>query len=67
MLIAEEEHPFVNCAIEANDEEGQFVGTVRRQGFWDRWRPELREGLAHLVVVIMRRICGGASVAFRWS
>ncbi len=25
---------------------------VRRQGFWDRWRPELREGLAHLVVVI---------------
>ncbi|WP_257883907.1 Arm DNA-binding domain-containing protein [Roseobacter insulae] len=40
---------------------------VRRQGFWDRWRPELSEGLAHLVHVIMRRLCGEASVAFRWS
>ncbi len=43
------------------------VLTVRRQGFWDRWLPELREGLAHLVGLIMRRICGEASVAFRWS
>jgi len=23
--------------------------TVRRQDFWDRWRPDLREALAHLV------------------
>lgn len=40
---------------------------VRRQGFWDRWLPDLREGLAHPVVLIMRRICHEASVAFRWS
>ncbi len=38
---------------------------VRRQGFWDRWRPELREDLAHLVGLIMRRIWGEASIAFR--
>ena len=24
--------------------------SVRRQGFWDQERPNLREGLAHLVV-----------------
>ena len=40
---------------------------VRRQGFWDRLRPDLREGLAHLVGLTMRRICGEASVAFRLS
>jgi hypothetical protein len=40
--------------------------SVRRQGFWDRWMPELREDLAHLVRLIMRRICGEASAAFRW-
>ncbi len=40
---------------------------VRRQGFWDRWPPELREDLAHLVGLIMRRICGEASAGFRWS
>ncbi|WP_430448937.1 TetR/AcrR family transcriptional regulator [Rhodophyticola sp.] len=40
---------------------------VRRQGFWDRWLPKLREGLAHLFGLIMRRICCEASVAFRWS
>ncbi|WP_432449020.1 hypothetical protein [Aliiroseovarius marinus] len=33
MLIAEEEHPFVNCAIEANAEKGQFVGTLSYRGF----------------------------------
>ncbi|MEM6889180.1 MAG: hypothetical protein AAF636_13680 [Pseudomonadota bacterium] len=32
----------------------------------ERRRPELREGVAHLVGLIMRRICGEASVAFRW-
>ena len=41
--------------------------TVRRQGFWDRWAPELREDLAYLVHMIMRRICGEASAGFRWS
>jgi hypothetical protein len=40
---------------------------VRRQGFWDRWLPDLRECLAHLIGLIMRRICGEASAAFRWS
>ncbi len=35
--------------------------------FWARLRPDLREDLAHLVCLIMRRICGEASVAFRWS
>ncbi|WP_224826210.1 acyltransferase, partial [Cognatishimia sp. MH4019] len=40
---------------------------VRRQGFWDRWAPELREDLAHLVGLIMRPICGEASAVFRWS
>jgi membrane-bound lytic murein transglycosylase MltF len=46
---------------------GQLMPDVRRQGFWDRRRPELREGLAHLVVLIMRPICGEASAGFRWS
>ena len=40
---------------------------VRRQGFWDRWAPELREDLAYLIHMIMRRICGEASAGFRWS
>ena len=40
---------------------------VRRQCFWDRLRPDLREGLALLVGLIMRRICGEASAGFRWS
>ena len=38
---------------------------VRRQGFWDQWRPKLRESLAHLIGLIMRRICGEASAALR--
>ena len=29
--------------------------TVRRQGFWNQWRPKLRESSAHLVGCIMRR------------
>ena len=40
---------------------------VRRQGFWDRWLPDLRECVAHLVGLIMRRIFGEASVALRGS
>ncbi|MBB4023913.1 LysR family transcriptional regulator, partial [Actibacterium naphthalenivorans] len=31
---------------------------VRRQSFWASWRPDLREYLAHLVGLIMRRVCG---------
>ena len=40
---------------------------VRRQGFWDQWRPKLRESLAHLFGLIMRRAGGDASVALRVS
>jgi hypothetical protein len=41
--------------------------SVRRQGFWDQWRPKLRESLAHLFGLIMRRAGGDASVALRVS
>lgn len=40
---------------------------VRRQGFWNQERLKLSESLAHLVSVIMRRVCCDASVAFRAS
>ncbi|PRY82342.1 transposase [Donghicola tyrosinivorans] len=40
---------------------------VLRRGFWDRWQANLRQGLAHLVGLIMRRVCGEASAGFRWS
>ena len=40
---------------------------VRRQVFWDQWRLKLRESLAHLVGLIMRRAGGDASVALRVS
>ena len=33
MLIAEEKHPFVDCAIMASNEKGQFVGTLSYRGF----------------------------------
>ena len=38
---------------------------VRRQGFWNQWRLNLRESSAHLVVLIMRRVVCDASVALR--
>ena len=41
--------------------------SVRRQGFWNHRRPNLRESLAHLVDLIMRLAGGDASVAFRAS
>ena len=41
--------------------------TVRRQGFWNQRRLKLRESLAHLVGLIMRRVVCDASVAFRVS
>ncbi|NQV83701.1 MAG: hypothetical protein HQ494_07765 [Rhodospirillales bacterium] len=37
------------------------VQIVRRHINWNRWRPDLREDLAHLVDHIKRRICGIAS------
>ena len=40
---------------------------VRRQGFWVQRRPKLRESLAHLVGLIMRRVACDASGAFRVS
>jgi integrase len=43
------------------------IEAVRRQGFWNQWLPKLRESLAHLVCLIMRRSGGDASVAFRVS
>jgi hypothetical protein len=44
-----------------------IVPTVRRQVFWDQERPNLRESLAHLVGLIIRRVGGDASAAFRVS
>ncbi|CAN0584366.1 unnamed protein product, partial [Ectocarpus sp. 12 AP-2014] len=38
---------------------------VRRQGFWNQRWPKLRESLAHLFSLIMRRAVGDASVALR--
>ena len=48
---------------------GEFskIEVVRRQSFWNQWRPNLRESLAHLVCLIMRRVVCDASVAFRAS
>jgi|SaaInlV_150m_DNA_6_1039752.scaffolds.fasta_scaffold15452_2 hypothetical protein len=40
--------------------------SVRRHIKWNIWRPDLREGLAHLVDHIKRRICGIASAGFPW-
>ncbi|WP_209120873.1 hypothetical protein, partial [Parasedimentitalea maritima] len=39
------------------------VLSVRRQSFWVQMRPKLRESLAHLVGLIMRRVVCDASVA----
>jgi len=54
------------CFSTDEDREDTFRG-VRRQGFWNQWRPKLRESLAHLVGLIMRRAGGDASVALRVS
>jgi len=58
---------FFTRAIGNNGFPDRVVIDVRRQGFWDQWRPKLRESLAHLVGLIMRRAGGDASVAFRVS
>lgn len=34
---------------------------VRHQGIWDTWLPELREDLANLVCLIMRRVTVASS------
>ncbi len=44
-----------------------LIAFVRRQSFWDQERPNLRECLAHLFGLIMRRAGGDASVALRVS
>ncbi|NRB20576.1 MAG: winged helix-turn-helix domain-containing protein [Rhodobacteraceae bacterium] len=41
--------------------------TVRRQSFWVQRRPKLRERLAHLIGLIMRRVACDASGALRAS
>ena len=41
--------------------------SVRRQSFWNQEQLKLRESLAHLVGLIMRRVVCDASVAFRAS
>jgi hypothetical protein len=41
--------------------------SVRRQSFWHQELLKLRESLAHLVGLIMRRVVCDASVAFRVS
>jgi transposase InsO family protein len=47
---------------------GAFTAlAVRRQGFWDQWRAELRESSAHLVGFILRHVGCDASGAFRAS
>ena len=40
------------CRLDLTDP----VPDVRRQGFWNHERPKLRESLAHLFDVIMRRV-----------
>jgi len=40
---------------------------IRRQSFWNQLGLKLRESLAHLVGLIMRRAGCDASVAFRAS
>ena len=41
--------------------------TVRRQGFWNHEQRKLKESLAHLIGLIMRRIVCDASDALRVS
>ncbi|PYG25063.1 hypothetical protein C8N36_13713 [Pelagimonas varians] len=43
------------------------IQIVRRQSFWVQRRPKLRETLAHLVGLIMRRVACDASGALRAS
>ncbi len=47
--------------------ESTKIEPVRRQGFWNQLRPKLKESLAHLVGLIMRRAGGDASGALRVS
>ena len=42
-----------------------MAACVRRQGFWDQERSNLRESLAHLVGLIMRLVACDASGAPR--
>ena len=59
---------FCSCIATTYTNGRQFTfRAVCRQGFWDQWRSKLRESLAHLVGLIMRRAGGDASVALRVS
>jgi len=67
---AEEKILIVLDGLRGEDSIGELCrreGIVRRQGFWDQERPILRESLAHLVGLIMRRAGGDASAALRAS
>ena len=65
-LLSEEQYVDVANIISSIDEWEDELD-VRRQSFWNQWRFKLRESLAHLVCVIMRRVCCDASVALRMS
>lgn len=45
----------------------KLESVVRRQGFWDRWPLDQREDLAHLISVIVQRLCDEANAEFRLS
>jgi hypothetical protein len=47
--------------------EPEVIANVRRLVFWNQWALKLRESLAHLFGLIMRRAGGDASVALRVS
>ena len=53
--------------VKENPAQISDVMIVRRQSFWIQVRRKLRESLAYLVGLIMRRIVCDASVAFRAS
>jgi hypothetical protein len=53
-----------------SDVEKKMLGmleAVRRQVMWNRWRPDLKEAVAHLVGHIMLRPFGAASGDVGWS
>ena len=45
----------------------KMVKVVRRQNFWVHVQPKLRERLAHLICIIMRRVACDASGALQAS
>ena len=47
--------------------QGWPFGPVRCRNNWDRWEPDLKEDVAHLVDDLRRRSFDAASAAVRWS